>query len=261
MDALIGLLKKDLTLMRFWYIVWLVFTALSMGGGYILSNWIAEPSVIVPIFVMLAGIHIFLMPIIILQTLRIEGKTQIWLYNPQSSQKLLFSKISAAFLLQIISQCLLSLYGVFVTSILVKHGLIGSFREFLPIKQGLFFHGGMLSISIYISLWVIFLWTVYHSLGKYPKVKNFRWLVVLLVWGSYNVFEALLVKLQVLPQELFTFGINLQVAPSMNYDLQNGWEIKYMSASLPIIPIILYTILTIILFFIASRLLDKKVEV
>lgn len=260
MNAFIGLLKKDLMLMRFWYIVWLAFTVLGFGGGYALSVKIGEPSGVVPLFIMLASVHICLMPIILLRVLRIEGKTQMWLYSPQSSLKLLLSKFSAAFLLQLCSQIILSLYGCFVMNILQKNGLIGRFSEFLPLKQGIFFQLGLLAGAVYFSIWVVFLWTVYHSLSTFPKLRNFRWLIVVLVWAIYNILEAFLAKIHVIQNQLFTFGFNFQMAPRMSYEV-GGWRLQYVDATLPIIPIIFYVILSMVLFWAACRLLDQKVEV
>lgn len=260
MNAFIGLLKKDLTLMRFWYIIWLIFTALCMGGGYALTIKVGEPSGVVPLYIMVAGVHIFLMPMIMLRVLRIEGKTQMWLYSPQSSQKLLLSKISAAFLLQLFSQIILLMYGYFVMNILQKNALIERFSEFLPVKQGVFFQLGLLAGAVYISVWVVFLWTVYHSLSGFPKLRNFRWLVVVLIWAFYNILEAFLVRIHVIQNELFTFGFNYQMAPRMHYEV-GGWRLQFVDLSLPIIPIIFYTILSIVLFWASCRLLDQKVEV
>lgn len=261
MNAFIGLVKKDLSLMRFWYLMWLAFTVIGMGGGYALTEKFDQPNGVVPIFVMLAGIHIFLMPILLLHVLRIEGKNQMWLYNPQSSRMLLFSKICAALLLQIGAQVLLSLYGLFVMNILVNNDLITRFSEFLPVKQGIYFEMAILSTSIYVSMWVVFLWTFYHSLGKFPKLNHFRGLLVLLVWIAYNLLETFLTKIHVIEHNLFAFGINLQVAPKATYDPSKSWRVEYIEAALPIIPILYYTILTVSLFFAASWLLEKKVEV
>ncbi|MCR2822167.1 hypothetical protein [Lederbergia panacisoli] len=261
MTAFWGLMKKDMLLMRFWYITWLIFSLICIVGGYVMQDYWNEPSIVVPIYIMLMSMHLFVMPILILHVLNIEGKTQIWLYNPQNSKKLLFAKISAAALLQILSQLMLVVYGIVLMQFLFKTGLITEFKDFLPIQQGFLFHIAIFSTSLYIVIWIIFLWTIYHSLGKFPALKNFRWLIVFLVWIAFGVLESLLVRLKVLQDTYFSLTANVNIGPSMEYAKGNGWTITYTDVPVPIIPIIIYIIFSTILFLIASRLLDKKVEV
>ncbi|MBS4197444.1 hypothetical protein [Lederbergia citri] len=261
MVAFWGLMKKDMLLMRFWYITWLAFSLICIVGGYIMQDYWNEPSIVVPIYIGLISLQLFLMPIMILHVLNIEGKTQLWLYNPQSSKKLLLAKLSAAALLQVISQLLLVIYGLFLMRFLLKAGLITTFNDFLPFEQGTFFHTALFSTSFYMTIWIVFLWTIYHSLGRYPSLKNFRWLVVILIWIAFGFIEAQLVKLKVLQHNLFSFTANVNVAPSMEYTKGNGWSVVYTDVPIPIVPIILYTIFAIVLFLITSKLLDKKVEV
>lgn len=261
MNAFIGLVKKDMTLMKFWYIAWLIFTAISIIGGYLIVNWLSEPNLLVPIYLMLLGLHLFLAPIMLLSALRQEGKTQLWLYNPQSSKKLLLSKVSAVFIIQVISQVLMALYGILVMAYLMYKGEINTLSELFTFSPGLLIHLGILSVSLYLSFWITFLWTVYHSLGNYPAIRNFRWLIVILVWGTFNVIEATLIKIKIIREHLVSFTVNINAGPNMEYDMGNGWNISYTEMPVPITPIILYAIVSIILFFIASRLLDRKVEV
>lgn len=261
MSAFIGLLKKDLSLMKFWYLVWLALMFLGMIGSYALSVYTSEPSITVPFFVMMTGFHVCLAPITLLYTLNLEGKTQLWLYNPQSSLKLLFSKISAAAVTQSISQMFISIYSLFIMKSLLDNELIDSYSSFLPFKQGFLLQLTVFGTSMYISIWVIFLWSVYHSLGKYPSIRNFRWVAVILVWFAYNLLEMLLVKMKLFNHELFSFGVSVNIAPKMDYEGGNGWNIIYIDANIPIITICLYIILSIIFFLLASWLLDRKVEV
>ncbi len=261
MRAFIGLLKKDLSLMKFWYFVWLTFMFIGMIGVYALSVYTSEPSITVPFLVTMASFHVFLAPLSLLTVLNIEGKTQLWLYNPQSSIKLLLSKISSAAIIQLIAQTFISLYAFFIMKVLLDNGLIDSFSSFLPFKQGFLMQLGIFGTSMYFSIWVIFLWTVYHSLGKYPAIKNFRWLGVILVWFAYNVLEVLLAKTKLFKNELFSFGVSVNIAPKMDYKMENGWNILYTDANIPIVTIGLYIILSIIFFLLASWLLDRKVEV
>lgn len=258
MSAFMGLLKKDLSLIKFLCMAWLAFMFLGMVGIYVLSS---EPSIAVPFLVTIAGFNVFLAPIALLYTLNLEGKTQLWLYNPQGSVKLLLSKLSAAAIIQLLAQFFISLYALFVMKGLMNEGLIDSFNSFLPWKQGFFMQLGIFGVSMYISIWVLFLWTVYHSLGKFPAIRNFRWVAVILVWFAYNLLEMLLVKTKLFNHELFSFGLSVNIAPKMEYEGGSGWNIVYTDTNIPIITIGLYIVLSIIFFLLSSWLLDRKVEV
>ncbi|MBD8007056.1 hypothetical protein [Bacillus norwichensis] len=261
MRAFNGLLKKDLNLMKFWWMVWLVFMFLGMIGVYALSVYSSEPSIIVPFLMTIAAFQVFLAPLSVLTVLNIEGKTQLWLYNPQSSIKLLLSKISSAAIIQLIAQIFVSLYALFVMKVLLNNGLIDSFNGFMPFKNGFLMQLGIFGASMYISIWCIFLWSVYHSLGKYPTIRSFRWIAVILVCFAYNALEVLLTKTRLFKNELFSFGVSINIAPRMSYQEQNGWAILQTDAHIPIMTICLYIVLSLIFFLLASWLLDRKVEV
>lgn len=262
MSAFWGLLKKDYSLARTGYLVWLAFLLFGMAASFWGAQWASEPSIVVPFFVTMAGMHMFLAPITLLTLLNREGKTQLWLYNPQGSYKLLLSKLAVVASLQLFAQILISVYSLFVMKWLVNHGLIDRFSQFLPFKQGLYMQIGLFAASIYICIWITFLWTIYHSLGKYPALKNLRWLVIIVVYYVYQMGEWLLSKTKLFQNKAFEFSVNVEIAPKMNYTgADNGWRIIYGDAAVPIVFIILYLIISIIIFLLACRLLDRKVEV
>ncbi|WP_144461330.1 hypothetical protein [Siminovitchia fortis] len=260
MKAFIGLLRKDLTIIRNWYLTWFAFMLVGMVGIYVFSVYVSEPSIPVPFLVMMASLHLLLAPLTMLTALNSEGKTQLWLYNPQSSAKLLLSKLSAAAVIQLLAQFFILLYAFFVMKILLANGLIDSYNSFLPVKQGLFMQLGIFAVAIYFSVWVIFLWTLYHLLGKYPAIKNFRWLAVLLVWFAFGFLETLLSKTKLFKKEMF-FSVNINISPKMDYGTHNSWNIVYTDAHIPLLIIGLYAVVAIIVFLLASWLLDRKVEV
>lgn len=260
MSSFLGLLRKDFYLMRFWYLVWLVLLLLVMIGSFSLAEWISIPSAVVPFLIVLTGFQFLLMPLMIMSVLRVEGKTQLWLYNPQSSAKLILSKLTIGIIFQLVSQFLIGIYGLIIINYLLNEGQILSINQFLTFKVGFIFEIGILASSIYMSVWVVFLWTIYHSLGKYPTIRNFRWLAVILVLFLYNLSESLLLLIKPFQSFIGMVKVELNILPKLNYE-QQGWNITYTESPFPLIPIILYFLLTIIIFFIASKLLDRKVEV
>ena len=114
MNSLVGLVKKDLLISRFLFIVWFAINILFMIGSFFLSKYMHEPMVPIGIFIMLLVLNTMLIPVLVSASLRVEGKTQLWLYNPQSSTKLLLSKIITAVSYQVISLILLFVYGYIV---------------------------------------------------------------------------------------------------------------------------------------------------
>ena len=247
--------------MRFWYIVWQILSIAGFILAHVMVNKIDEPSAVIPAYLMLMSMNLLVMPILLIHVLNIEGKTQLWLYNPQSSYKLLMSKLSASAVLQLVSQSIFALMGYVMVRLLINKGLFSSINDFLPLKQGFYIHAGLFSTSVYMGIWVVFLWCIYHSLGKYPAIRNFRWLAVLLVWGLLNVMETFMLKLNLFNNKEFSFNAEFKASPNMDYETGSGWFIAYDSTMLPIPLILYYIIVAIALFFIASRLLDKKVEV
>ena len=228
-----------------------------MVGGTLFANKLKEPDLVLPLLVTLMPLHLFFMPIMMYSLLRTEGKTQLWLYNPQSSVKLLLAKCKATFIFQIISQALVISYGFIMLNWFVNQNA----SEAISIKALLLTNAAVLAGGFYLMIWIIFLWTVYHSLGRYPALKRFRWLVVILVLFAYNLIETLFIKLKLIQSYLFNWTTTVDTALYVGYEKTTGWTMVYEKIPVPIIPVIIYSFLALILFLIASKLLDKKVEV
>lgn len=256
MKPFIGLLKKEILISRFWYITWLVIILLFMSAGIILAIRVNEPSIVIPVFMTLIPLHMLFMPIMVYSLLRVEGKTQLWLYNPQSSVKLLLAKISVSFIFQVLSQLLVVLYALSTMKWLASVGAGGVFSLNAIVITNL----GMLAIAFLFSVWVIFLWTIYHSLGRFPAWKNFRWLAVLIVIFLYNLLEALFIRIHLIESHLFGWSQTTNAMIAITYD-GNSWVMLYEQIPIPILPVIFYSLLSLLLFLVACKLLDKKVEV
>ena len=258
MKPFLGLLKKDGMILQFWYMIWFVLSVGGMIIAFFFSKKYDEPLVTLPIIVFLFFFHMYLMPLMMLSMLRMEGKTQMWLHNPQSSYQLLFSKLSVVVGYQMISQVLVSLYFLLLYKWYFNEQILQWFLD-LNFKHLLLLNGFVLATAIYFSLWIIFLWTVYHSLSKYPALKHLRWLVIVLIIGAYHFLGYLSQK----------FGFNdyiyrlWRIDISNNKAYENGFAFDATATSLeiPASIIIYYVIFCIILFFVSGKLLDRKVEV
>lgn len=258
MKPFLGLLKKDGMILQFWYMIWFVLSVGGMIIAFFFSKNYDEPLVTLPIIFFLFFFHLYLMPLMMLSMLRIEGKTQIWLHNPQSSYQLFFSKLCVVFGYQMISQLLVNLYFLLLYKWYFNEQIVQWFVNF-KFKHFLFLNGFVLATALYFSLWVIFLWTVYHSLSKYPALKHLRWLAVVLIIGAYHFLGYLSQK----------FGFNdyilglwkVEIYSNMAYENGIGLDAAATPLGIPVSSIIYYVIICIILFFVAGKLLDRKVEV
>ncbi|MBS4209289.1 hypothetical protein [Bacillus sp. FJAT-50079] len=256
MKPFIGLLKKEICISRFWYVTYLILIFIAISLGSYFSKRLDEPSMVIPLLIMLIlPIHLFFMPVTVYSLLKIEGKTQLWLYNPQSSAKLLLAKITTALLFQIISQVFVSTYGLLLVKLLIYKDIP------LPVHAVMLTNIVLLVIGLYTTVWVIFLWTVYHSLERVQVIKKFRWLILFVIFIACNIVETFVSKLKFVRDYLFAWELDITTSYAVSYESGIGWTFDTMSAPLPVIPLIIYAMIALGLFFIACKLLDQKVEV
>ncbi len=263
MQAFWGLFKKDMILLRFWSIAWLICVCLAMVVGFIAADKMGDQSLVVPMYVFAMSIQVLFMPIMLIYVLNLEGKTQMWLYNPQSSWKLIFSKLASVGCFQLISQLLLLGYGFILLKQLMSSDMVTTSANLLPINLIAFFHLGIFAVSVYFGVLMLFYWTIYHALAKYPRIQPFRWLVLVGIWIVWNTLETLIARV-LGNTPIFSFGLQVNPVPNMHYDkVGKNWSIvqSQEAHNFPITVFILYLLVAIIIFVVSSRLLDKKVEV
>lgn len=260
MNAFIGLVKKDMAITRFGYLLWLITMILLFIGSFPLSKYFGERTIIVAVAFVIFTAHAFFLPATMYSTLTKEGKTQLWLHSPQSSTKLLLSKLVSLASFQILSQCIVTIYCVITFKIFAEHHVFASLVEMFGFKEILLVNSLILDIALYLSIWIIFYWTIYHSLGQYPLIKKFRWFVLILIYVIYNVMKVSIARIPIVEGWIAKWTTEINPGLFLNYS-PDGWTIEFMTEFASIIPFILYGILALILFIISSKLLDRKVEV
>jgi len=258
MLAFQGLLKKDFGISKFWFLLWLIFLAVFLLIPFSLEIYYHMPLTFLPVAVLLLiGFHAFFLPGMLFSMLRLEGKTQLWLYNPQNSKALFLSKIAVSSIYQLIAQVFLTGVGLIIYQFNKNQLYIEAADLFKGITV---FNVGLLLFGLYISCWAIFYWTVYHSLGKFPAVKNWRWLLILLLFFVFNTITALLAKIEFLKEIINKWKI--PVLMSANGDFKHGgWQISLNAVDIPVVGLVIYVIVAFSLFLISCWLLDRKVEV
>lgn len=254
MAAFKGLLKKDFLLSKSFFLSILTIMGIGLIMAIGLARYYQSEEIFGIISVSMVLAHLFYIPGALLTSLQMEGKTQLWLHNPTSSWKLLLSKITINFIYY-----LLSISVIFIIAAISLSISKNTFHYFstsdLFLMSGSFF-----LISLYMSAWIIFYWTFFHSLGRYYRLKKYRWIVILLCWNGWNLLGYLVNKLRFV-QEMKEFGM-LHFGNSLQFTgNSSGFEASMGSIDISVVALGSKLLIVVCLFLISSWLLDKKVEV
>ncbi|PLR95115.1 hypothetical protein [Bacillus sp. T33-2] len=259
MSPIQGLLKKDYRISRVMFLIWLAVVLICMALGLGLSAYWAQPVGTLPVFVLLVVAQFAFAPIMMLVMLNIEAKNQLWLYSPQPGYMLLLSKYAVILSYQVGIQLILSMYEAVSLfwfgrsafeqlSVSVFLQMMG-YINLLIILMGFFF-----------TSWTTFLWTVFQYLKSSQRLRPFRWIVIVLIFIAYNLFETVIVKIAPVKKWISQYKIKMISDASLKYE-EGKWSAFFESSEMPVIPIFYYIILAFILFYVSARLLERKVEV
>ncbi|TWK28006.1 hypothetical protein CHCC20375_1927 [Bacillus licheniformis] len=114
--------------------------------------------------------------------------------------------------------------------------------------------------SVIFSTWVMFLWTIYEALRKYPAIKKIRWIIPLLIYNVYGLIEALFIKSGLFQKLQKFWGISLTAEFKFHYE-HSGWTVIFSQVDLPGILLVYYAVLGVCLFYLSCKLLTRRVEV
>ncbi|ALC80504.1 MULTISPECIES: hypothetical protein [Bacillus] len=259
MIAFRGLVRKDFKMARSALVLWIAASFILLALFYGFSKYINEPLAMVGFIVTSLIIQSFFSACLMYYQLQKEGKSQLWLHNPQSSYILVLSKMTVTFICQILSQILLFLQNWFVITFFVNPKIIDN--GIVTINDMLLINLAVLTGSIMLMIWVIFYWSIYSSLKKFPILKKVRALIILVLFILYNMTESLLAhvskKLSLFDQWVIPIKTNF----AFLYEKNSGWSMDVMTVKFSVIPIIYYVLLSVILLYVSCRLLNKHVEV
>jgi hypothetical protein len=250
-----GLFKKDLLISRFWSATWMLFMVCTIIASFLFAHYTGEQMALFAAFATILLFHILFCPLMMITQLRLEGKTQLWLYNPNKGAVLLLSKLAAAAVYQFVSQAILFIYGLIVRSVLQSlTDSLFSVSDLILVNIGIFLG------SVFFSTWVMFLWTIYETLKKYPALKKIRWLIPLLIYNAYGLIEGLFIKSGLLQSAQKFWSISLKSDFKFHYE-DSGWTVTFSQIDLPGVLLVYYAVLTVCLFYFSNKLLDRRVEV
>ncbi|MEC1505348.1 hypothetical protein P9D42_06650 [Bacillus haynesii] len=255
MQSFSGLFKKDFLMARFWSLVWMLCMICAIIASFGFAHYTGESMALFGALVTILVFHSLFCPLMMLAQLRLEGKTQLWLYNPNNSALLLLSKLVSAAVYQLISHAVLFIFGLIVRSV-----LLSSSDNMFSVLDLLLVNIAVFLGSVIFSTWVMFLWTIYEALRKYPAIKKIRWIIPLLIYNVYGLIEALFIKSGLFQKLQKFWGISLTAEFKFHYE-HSGWTVTFSQVDLPGILLVYYAFLGVCLFYLSCKLLTRRVEV
>ncbi|MFJ7755049.1 hypothetical protein ACQKGI_06695 [Peribacillus muralis] len=262
MNSFKGLVQKE-WLVGKTTLLWL----LALQAGFVcLAFFAASYWEVAGLFYLCTWLNMLVQPLfifsVILSCLHSEGKTMLWIHNPQSAAMLLGSKLSISMFFQVasifFSACIV-FGGMMIPESLFKKG----FHNETMLDGGslLMTAGVLVMVSLALAVFTLFLWIVYHALAGNDVMKPLRVLLIsafclgMLFFRNWLVSTGLYMKLD----ELWTVPIISDSSFSMSLDhfefsFQTGGSLSLLTSGFELIGLV-------ILFLISCWLLDRKIEV
>jgi|GEM_PF-803859 len=257
MKAFAGLMKKEFILSKFNILSWLIPIFIFFGFQMFFGIRSGESSFLLPLLFMLLPLHIFFLPLITWHSLRTEGTTQLWLYNPNSTYKLVGAKLLTGTVHQLISQILTVLLTILIFLLMDYQDFVSFYLSANTLK----IFSVILLGSLYYAFWVLFLWTVYHSLANFPIIRHLRWLIVAAIFIVYQWLETYIKGLDIVSDFINSSPTLFNGLGGEEFLLSENTSLFYSFEPVPVVIPLYHLLLVIILFIASCWLLDKKVEV
>lgn len=262
-----GLIKKEFRQMRLVFLLLLGLEIVFFAGSFYISSREVKvfgenvgATVLATYTVLIIGLHVFYLLGYMLASLQQEGKRMnLWLHNPQSGRTLLLAKL------------LIGLLMLLVSLIVCYLGLLFPFQSVLQSMQAIVTRGEIAElgglallhvaiIAVYLAIWAMFLWTLYQVFAsRIGKFSIFAIIVfVILVLNGFDLIQQTHLytlatqwgKLSHLPT---SFELN---ADPENFNMQTGHLVPLYVGNY-----VFHFAVILMLFFLSSWLVDKKVEV
>lgn len=263
MSSFTGLYWKELKIAKVDFLTAMGFMLLVIIAAFSAAQYYEEPLIATVTFFFIYIMHIGYLLLFMLSSLRREGKTQLWLHNPNSSILLFSAKIAAGLTYYFIS-LLISFLGTYWA---VEKVLIPSLSaEFAGhgLKELLLIALFITTMGIYYSIWVQFYWSLYHALKNIPSLKKFRGLIIFLLWSILTTAGNLFKSTPLYEKINETGVIHIHVLQEIRIEADRTAAEVFPSMGtidISIVTVLLYLLITAIVFSISAWLLERKVEV
>jgi hypothetical protein len=261
MMAFKGMLMKDWILGR----RNLAFAALlqlaAVFIAYLLAHFFHEPGVLFLSGFLIIMFHGISFTVLLLSFLNLEGKTQLWLYNPNSTWVLLGAKMTISLLFQIISVLFACCVGYIVLHFLPKLFDYPSIKEVPGMGDLLAIAAEVTLSGIALTVLIMFLWVVYHSLKQVRFIKHIRWLIVFLLFILLTISWSFLMGSHFMAGLQDIAVITFDTRSGFNLSETGGLEFEVTHNQISPFAILLYIVALGVLFWLSALTLDRKVEV
>jgi hypothetical protein len=263
LSAFTGLYWKELKIASVDFFIALGLMMLIFIAAFSAAQYYEQPFFMAVPFFFVYILHFGYLPLFLFSSLRWEGKTQLWLHNPHSSVLLFSAKLAAGLTYYFISLSIAFLAAYWSVDQVMIPALSAEYNGH-GLKELLLIAVFMTALTIYYAIWLQFYWCLYHALKNIPYLKKIRALFIFVVWFvvtmALNIFRNLplyeklndlgVMKMEVLQEVSFEANRTaVEVLPTMG------------TIDISIVTVMLYFLVTAIVFFLSIWLLERKVEV
>ncbi|MEW9673912.1 hypothetical protein [Ammoniphilus sp. 3BR4] len=265
MTTWLSLTKKELRLGMLAFLFPLIaFLLITSVAYYIGSQYGYQWEAVLGVAIFISGFQAFYLVYYLFFSLRSERKKlHLWLHNPMTGSSLLSSKVVAGLISMLITQAIIG-----ITLLLALH-LSANIPKPVPwsiiIDFGLFSAVQLFVVAISFASWFLFYWGIYRiiasKLGTFLSILStfiiviatrtlYNWLLEsplyerLTMWGQFQATSMI---------EAMNFIQSLEYSPEMMIDTE--------PFSLYLGAYVMEGVMVVLLFFVASWILDRKVEV
>jgi hypothetical protein len=263
MSPFTGLYWKELKVSKVEFITALALMLFMFLVAFSAAQYYEQPLFMaVPAFFIYA-MHIWYLPLFLFSSLRSEGKTQLWLHNPQSGALLFSAKLAAGLTYYFIS-LFIAFLGAYWAFDQIIIGTISPEFQGHGLKELLLIAVIITAMGIYCSVWLQFYWSFYHAMKNIPYLKKIRWLIILVLWFALN-FVTSFIKHSFLYEKINETGvIKIHVLQEVSFQVErSAAEVlpTMGTIDISIVTVMLYILVTAIVFSLSVWLLERKVEV
>ncbi|CAH0346545.1 hypothetical protein [Bacillus sp. CECT 9360] len=261
MTAFIGLLKKDWILGRKNLAFAGILQLLVVFIAYLFSEYFNEPWLLLISGILIIIFHIANYSLQLLLFLNMEGKTQLWLYNPNSSWVLLGAKLTISLIFNTVSvfiACCIAYIDLHFLPELFDYSAI---KNRPGIGDLLLMGASVTVVGIFLGVFVMFLWVIYHSLKQVRFIKSFRGFTVFLLAVVLGAAWDLVISTTFMTKLGEIAVLKFGIVSAFELSATNGMEFKAVHNEVSLLMACLQILVIGVLFWLSAWLLDRKVEV
>lgn len=262
MNAWGGLWRKEFRQHRLSMVVWIAAEIVFFFAIYsLMARFEGTREAMLALFIVLVVLfHIILCAVYLRNSLHQEAKRlNLWLHNPQPGYRLLLSKVVNAIGYLLVSMAISYVVVVFPFHDLLTHLGVSITRSDFARFSGVLF-AQLAAFSVFLGIWVMFFWVVYRvmvtRIGKWAVAALI--FIILLIGNGLDWFEK-----TALFSSLTHWGGVAVVPSGLEFTMSEqhvDFEVGHMF-TLHAGFYVFWLVILMILFFLSSWLIDKKIEV